>query len=58
VALRPSLWLLWTALTRLVGFAFKPWALVDPTAIVGLILDLIAISHDVEGVLYEESGDV
>jgi hypothetical protein len=30
VLLRPSLWLLWPALTRLAGFTFKPKALVDP----------------------------
>jgi hypothetical protein len=31
--------------------------LVDPTAIVGPILDTVVVAYDVEGVSYEESDD-
>jgi hypothetical protein len=40
-----------------VGFAFESQALADPTTIVGHILDTVVVSHDVEGVSYEELGD-
>jgi hypothetical protein len=57
LSLCPSVWLLWVALTRLAGFTFEPYALVDPMAIMGHVLDTIVISHDVEGASYEESDD-
>jgi hypothetical protein len=41
----------------LVGFAFEPLALADPTTIVGPISDMVAVSHDVKGMSYEESDD-
>jgi hypothetical protein len=47
VLLHPSLLFLYVALTQLVGFAFGPWALADPTGIVEPILDTVAISCDV-----------
>jgi hypothetical protein len=46
VPLRPSLLLLWAGLTRSVGFAFRPRALADPTAIMGLISDMVVASHE------------
>jgi hypothetical protein len=57
VSLRSSFWLLWAALTWLAGFAFEPCALAYPTTIVRPVLDMVTISHAVEGALYEESGD-
>jgi hypothetical protein len=57
VLLRPTFWLLWVAPTQLAGFSFKRSSLADPTAIVGPIIDMVAISHDVEGTSYEELGD-
>jgi hypothetical protein len=44
------------ALTRLVGFTLEPRALVGPSAIMGPILDMVVVSHDVEGMSYEELG--
>jgi hypothetical protein len=46
VPLRPTLWLLWAALTRLMDFAFEPWALAEPMIIVGPTLDTVVVSRD------------
>jgi hypothetical protein len=39
------------------SFILEPWALPDPTAIMGPILETVTVSLDVEGVPYEESDD-
>jgi hypothetical protein len=42
--------------TRLAGFSLEPRALVGPTTIMRPVLDTVDVSHDEEGVSYEELG--